>query len=72
MIVVAHGGVTVDALRTLFGDRFIQNVAPRAITEGVPCGAITSLRWDTDRWTLERFGDDRHLQHDTKSTHRPA
>ena len=40
IVVCGHGGVTVDLLRTLAGDR---GLAPRLLTEGVPPCAITTL-----------------------------
>ena len=40
IVVCSHGGVTVDLLRTLAGDRVL---APRLLVEGVPPCAITTL-----------------------------
>lgn len=39
IIIVAHGGVTIDLLRTWFGDERVRELAPGAIEHGVaPCG----------------------------------
>jgi hypothetical protein len=40
IVVCSHGGVTVDLLRTLAGDRML---APRLLAEGIPPCAITTL-----------------------------
>jgi len=46
IIVVAHGGVTVDLLRTWFGDEWVRDVAPGVIEDGIgPCG-ITRIALD--------------------------
>ena len=42
--VAAHGGVTVDALRSLLGDDQLLTVMPDIINEGVPSCAITHAR----------------------------
>lgn len=41
LAVAAHGGVTVDLLRTLLGD---EGVPEALVREGVPSGAVTTLR----------------------------
>jgi broad specificity phosphatase PhoE len=43
LAVFAHGGVTVDTLRTITGDDSIRLNRPELLTDGVPCGAITVL-----------------------------
>jgi broad specificity phosphatase PhoE len=50
--VVTHGGVTVDALRTLLGDGPLRAAAPQLLDVGVPPGAITRLRYDAGDWTV--------------------
>lgn len=60
--VVAHGGVTVDALRTLLGDGRLLRDAPDLIGHGVPNCAITTLDVDRDGWTVERLPSVAHLQ----------
>ncbi len=37
-VVVAHGGVTVDLLRTLIGDDQLLATATTLMDDGVPCG----------------------------------
>lgn len=44
VVAVAHGGVTVDGLRTLLGDDVLVARRPELVHEGVPCGAVTRLR----------------------------
>ena len=46
IVVVAHGGVTVDSLRTLVGDERLEREQPDLISNGVPCCAVTELLWD--------------------------
>ena len=43
VVVVSHGGVTVDVLRALVGDEAVRAAHPELIDDGVPCGAITRL-----------------------------
>lgn len=44
VVLVSHGGATVDLLRTLLGDERVRTVAPGAIENGLPGGGITELR----------------------------
>jgi broad specificity phosphatase PhoE len=44
LILVTHGGVTVDLLRTLIGDAAVRRQHPALLTQGVPPAAITRLR----------------------------
>jgi len=44
IVVVAHGGVTVDALRTIAGDASVSEANIDLISDGVPSCAITQLR----------------------------
>ncbi|HEX2033454.1 MAG TPA: histidine phosphatase family protein [Chloroflexota bacterium] len=44
LVIVTHGGVTVDLLRTLFGDDAVRRGHLEVLTQGVPAGAITRLR----------------------------
>lgn len=67
--VVAHGGVTVDSLRTLLGDDAVLREQPDLIPDGVPCCAVTELLWDGDDWSV-RWPSTVHLTH--RSEHRPA
>ena len=62
LVVVAHGGVTVDALRSLLGDRELERRAPGVIGAGVPGGAITTLVREDHRWVVEGIGVTDHLR----------
>ena len=57
VVVVAHGGVTVDVLRTLLGDQQLLAQRPSLIEDGVPSCAITTLRRNHDRWEVEPPSD---------------
>ena len=63
--VVAHGGVTTDALRTLLGDEELARRAPTLIDDGVPCGALTTLEHDGARWTVVAIAATDHLPTET-------
>lgn len=57
VIVVAHGGVTVDLVRTWFGDDLVNELAPDAIERGIdPCG-ITAITLDDEKRSLRCVGD---------------
>ena len=60
-IVVTHGGVTTDALRTLVGDEALQAQAPTLIDGGVPNCAITILMATGPRWSVESIATTDHL-----------
>lgn len=51
--VVAHGGVTVDAIRTVLGDEELLTQQPALIGEGVPPCAITVFRHGGGEWVVE-------------------
>ncbi len=70
VIVVAHGGVTVDALRGLVGDNEVRATNPNLIENGVPCGAITELRVDDRVVSVVGYPSTEHL--DETSSHRPV
>lgn len=70
LAVVAHGGVTVDMLRTIAGDEYIQACLPELLTDGVPCGAITVLDRIGLRWQVDELPSTAHL--DQAVHHRPA
>ncbi|MDQ3484267.1 MAG: histidine phosphatase family protein [Actinomycetota bacterium] len=50
VVLVTHGGVTVDALRSLLGDDRLLAEQPDLITNGVPCCAVTKIYWNDDEW----------------------
>lgn len=60
VVIVAHGGVTVDALRTLFGDDVIR-VRDASLFDGVPPCAITRIRY-VGRYALELLASVAHLE----------
>lgn len=60
--VVAHGGVTVDTLRTVAGDPYIRDHRPRLLADGVPCGAVTILEGHDGDWTLAQLPFTDHLE----------
>jgi len=60
-VVVSHGGVTVDLLRTLFGDGAVRDAAPDAIERGIPSCGITRLARRASAWELVGLGDIAHL-----------
>lgn len=57
VIVVAHGGVTVDLLRTWFGDDLVNALAPDAIAHGIPPCGITTITLDGELRGLLCVGD---------------
>ncbi|MEW9264608.1 histidine phosphatase family protein [Kineococcus endophyticus] len=58
VVAVTHGGVTVDFLRTAFGD---SAVPATLVADGVPPGALTELALADDRWHLVRLAATDHL-----------
>ncbi|CAN5841524.1 hypothetical protein BH24ACT3_BH24ACT3_03050 [soil metagenome] len=61
VVVVAHGGVTVDLVRSLICDRALEMLAPGSITDGLPCGGISALRHEHGRWHVDAVGSIAHL-----------
>lgn len=62
VVVVTHGGVTTDALRTLLGDEELLARAPGLLDDGVPCCAITTLRRDAEQWSVDSIAETIHLE----------
>jgi hypothetical protein len=60
-VAVSHGGVTVDALRTIIGDEVLVAANPGIIDEGVPGGAVTELFWSGGAWEPKRIATTGHL-----------
>ena len=60
---VSHGGVTVDALRTVLGDEVLLARRPGLISDGVPNGAITELLWRSANWEPKVIAATGHLAH---------
>ena len=69
-IVVAHGGVTTDALRTLLGDDELRARAPSLLDDGVPCCALTTLESTGGGWRVASVAVTDHLA--DGSAHRPV
>ncbi len=61
VIVVAHGGVTTDLLRSLVGDEATEEACPGLIERGVPSCAITRLRLDDADVSVVAFPSTSHL-----------
>lgn len=53
VVVVAHGGVTVDAMRTVLGDEVLLARQPTLIDDGVPPCAITVFHRRGGAWAVE-------------------
>jgi broad specificity phosphatase PhoE len=62
VVVVTHGGVTVDVLRTLLGDDAVLERAPILLEAGVPSGAVTRLRRDAAGWAVDSLPGTTHLR----------
>lgn len=56
IVVVAHGGVTVDLVRNWFGDAHVRGRAIGAIEHGIAPCAITRLTFDGGGRTLHAVG----------------
>ena len=70
VVVVAHGGVTVDALRTIAGDDAVGEANADLISDGVPSCAITQLLISSGAISVVYFPSTEHLGQTTQ--HRPA
>ena len=69
-LVFAHGGVTVDALRSVVGDEAVKAADPRLIVDGVASCAITKVLSDGGRVTVGHYPSTSHL--DDTTGHQPA
>lgn len=70
VVVVSHGGVTVDALRSIAGDASVSDASADLLTNGVPCCAITHLQVRSGAVTVIDYPSTLHLEQATQ--HRPA
>ncbi len=68
---VAHGGVTVDLLRNLFGDSYLAVIAPTLIEAGIPGCGITHLRWREGKYMALTIAAVTHLAVE-QTEHGPA
>ena len=64
VVVVAHGGVTVDALRTIAGDASVMNANADLLHGGVPSSAITRLHVNRGAVTVIDYPSTEHLDRD--------
>lgn len=61
VVLVAHGGVTVDLVRGLFGDAAVRRAKADAIEHGLPGCGITRLVWRNGEYDLVELGSVAHL-----------
>lgn len=67
---VAHGGVTMDLLRNLFGDDRLETTAPSLMETGLPGCGITLLRRRSGEYELRALASVAHLPSAERSAHR--
>jgi probable phosphoglycerate mutase len=58
VLIISHGGVTIDLVRTWFGDEVVRQFALGAIEHGIEPCAITRILVDGDRKSLHSLGDE--------------
>jgi broad specificity phosphatase PhoE len=61
LVLVTHGGVTVDLLRTLLGDEAVHRQHPALVAQGVPPGAVTRVRRHGDGYVPVEVAAVTHL-----------
>lgn len=66
VVVVTHGGVTVDALRTIAGDDAVDDANADLISDGVPSCAITQLLISKGAISVLGFPSTEHLGQTTR------
>ena len=66
VVVVTHGGVTVDALRTIAGDDTVGAANAGLISDGVPSCAITQILISTGAISVIDFPSTAHLGQRTR------
>lgn len=69
VILVGHGGATVDLLRSLMGDNRLEARAPGLVANGVPGGGLTTLERATDGWVVKQIGDVHHIATEDQTGH---
>jgi broad specificity phosphatase PhoE len=72
VVVVTHGGITVDATRTLTGAAAADHALRELVDHGVPCGAITRMQVDGDAVSVVAYPSTRHLASHLEVEHEPA
>jgi broad specificity phosphatase PhoE len=70
VVVVSHGGVTVDFLRSVIDDAAWTPRIGQLIGDGVPGGAITEVSSLGGVWRLQRLACLDHLVDADRSGHR--
>lgn len=71
IVLVVHGGITVDGLRNLFTDAYLRGIQPDLIESGVRGCAITHLRRRGSACELLALGSVAHLLTLEHTTQRP-
>lgn len=71
IVLVAHGGVTVDLLRDLFPDESLRRLKPDPIEAGIGGCAITHLVKRKEGYALRALGSVAHLPVSGHTPHRP-
>lgn len=61
-VVVSHGGVTADVLRTLLGDDALLARTPGLVDDGVPNCAVTTLQATAYGWSVVSIAQADHLR----------
>ncbi len=69
LVVVGHGGASIDLLRDLLGDAELERRAPGIIGYGMPGGAITHLSRTTNGWQLLGIGSVDHIPLSSRTGH---
>ncbi len=57
IVVVTHGGVTIDLLRDLIGDERLQAAAPDLLDRGMPPCALTTIAGGPGNWCVLTIGE---------------
>lgn len=71
-LIVTHGGVTIDLLRTVFGEEALNRRNPHLLTHGVPGCGITHIRSIGGSYELVSLAAVGHLQEQHRSDHKPV
>lgn len=72
VVVVTHGGVTVDFLRTVVDDAVWAPRIEPYVEDGVPGGAITEVSFSGGVWRLHHLARLDHVGGADRSGHRPV
>ncbi len=69
LVVVGHGGASIDLLRDLLGDAELDRRASGIIGHGMPGGGITHLTRTTNGWQVLRIGSVDHIPLSSRTGH---